>query len=372
MFKQGSFQDRFPIEGDIVRYRKRPESAHNEYLQIGVELGLVGLVLFFCGAALLAVEVRQLVRESAEKIERGLVMGLTGSILVLLLHAAVDSSFHEPALVIVLVLVGGLLHNLYVHVRPESVTWRRIAFSYHPIRTACVIVAALFVAAVCVQSAAAWYAHEEGKHRAAQDNLEEALSWYVLAADIDPGTTGYHDSIARTAMQLYRESGASTWLVQAADEEAVARKLNPVDGRFAFRSGTIYRMMASQARTSAQRAGLLAKASDAYAEAIRLDPYSPFSYLELAQLRVANGHVDEAIALLRTATAYEPNFLPGRALMAELSLQAGIPGDYAKELEEIRAIQSRYEQQVRDDVERQFISVDLYPLGRAVALEATR
>ena len=42
MFKQGSFQERFPIEGDIVRYRKRPESAHNEYLQMGVELGVIG------------------------------------------------------------------------------------------------------------------------------------------------------------------------------------------------------------------------------------------------------------------------------------------------------------------------------------------
>ncbi len=370
MFKQGSFQERFPIEGDIVRYRKRPESAHNEYLQMGVELGVVGLVLFLCGAGFLAAEVWQLLRESADKIDRGLVMGLSGSALVLLLHAAVDSTFHEPALVILLVILGGLVHNLYMQARPDTVMWRRIGFSYHPLRAAYVIAAALVVAVLCAQPTLAWYAHEEGKRHAVQSDLEGALAWYIRAADIDPGTTGYHDSIARTAIQLHRESGASDWLIRAAEEEAIARRLNPVDGRFAFRAGTVYRLMASQTLTSAQRAELLAKASDAYRETIRLDPYSPFGYFELAQLRLNEGRVREAIALLTTATAHEPNFLPGRALLAELSLKLGIPGDYARELANITAIRSRYADQIRDDVERQFIDVDLYPLSRAIALGA--
>jgi O-antigen ligase len=370
MFKQGSFQDRFPIDGEIVRYRKRPESAHNEYLQIGVELGVVGLGLLLCGLGLLTAELRQLLREPAAALDRGLLMGVTASALVLLLHAAVDSTFHEPALVILLLLMGGLVHNLYLQLRPEAVTWRRIGFSYHPLRAAYVMTGALVMAAVCAQSALAWYAHEEGKHRAAQDNLEAALSWYVLASEIDPGTTGYHDSIARTATQLYHESGASHWLLKAAEEEAVARTLNPADGRFAFRAGTLYRLMASETLTKVQRADLLDKAGDAYGEAVRLDPYSPFSYFELAQLRMADGRVDEAIALLTTARGYEPNFLPGRALLAELALKAGVPGDYAAEMANITAIHSQYEHQVRDDLERQFMDVDLYPLGRAIALEA--
>ena len=203
-----------------------------------------------------------------------------------------------------------------------------------------------------------------------QSDLEGALAWYIRAADIDPGTTGYHDSIARTAIQLHRESGASDWLIRAAEEEAIARRLNPVDGRFAFRAGSVYRLMASQTLTSTQRAELLAKASDAYAETIRLDPYSPFGYFELAQLRLADGRLKEAIELLTTATVHEPNFLPGRALLAELSFQMGVPGDYARELANITAIRSRYADQIRDDVERQFIDVDLYPLSRAIALGA--
>jgi tetratricopeptide (TPR) repeat protein len=297
-------------------------------------------------------------------------MGLTASVLLLLLHAVVDSSFHEPALVILLVLMGGLVHNLYLRVRPQMVTWRRIGFSYHPLRVTGVIAAALVVAAVCVQSAMAWYAHEEGKYHAAKGDMERALAWFASAADVDPGTTGYHDSIARTAIQLYSESGKREWLLRAAEEETIARRLNPVDARFAFRSGTVYRLMASQAFTSVQRAEMLGKACDAYAEAIRLDPYLPFGYFELAQLRLADGRVEEAIKLLTTATTHEPNFLPGRALLAELSLKAGVAGNYTQEMADITAIHSRYAQQVRNDVERQFIDVDLYPLGRAIALRA--
>ena len=370
MFKHGSFEERFPIDGHIVRYGKRPESAHNEYLQIGVELGLVGLVLFLYGAGLVAAEVRRLLYKPTDTLDRGLVMGLTGSVLVLLLHAVVDSTFHEPALVILLILMGGLVHNLYVRSRPDEVMWWRIGFSYHPLRAASVIAGTLVMMAVCAQSVLAWYAHQEGKRHAVQADLKGAFAWYVRAAEIDPGTTGYHDSIARTAIQLSSESGLSDWLLKATEEELIARKLNPMDPRFAFRSGTVYRLMASQTLASAQRAELLMKASDAYADAIRLDPYSPLSYFELAQLRAAEGRVEEAIELLTTATTYEPNFLPARALRAEVSLKAGIPGDYAREMAEIKAIQSRYERQARNEIERQFISVDLYPLGRAIALEA--
>jgi hypothetical protein len=57
-------------------------------------------------------------------------------------------------------------------------------------------------------------------------------------------------------------------------------------------------------------------------------------------------------------------------LLAELSLKIGIPGDYAQEMRNITAIHSQYAQQVRDEVEGQFIDVDLYPLSRAIALEA--
>jgi O-antigen ligase len=369
MYKQGSFQDRFPIEENIVRYGKRPESAHNEYLQMGVELGIMGLLVFLCGLWMWSTDVRAYYRASADQTNRALVMGLAAATLALVLHAAVDSTFHEPALVILLVLMAGLAHNLAMQSGGVALVWRRIAWDYHPLRAAGVVAGALLIEAVCVQSAAAWYAHEEGKRFAAQHNLEQAIGWYVRAAAIDPGTTGYHDSFARTALQLFNESGNSDWLLRAAEEEAIAGILNQADGRFSFRLGTIYRLMADQPVSKARREELLKKASQAFADAIRLDPYSPFSYYELAQLLVADGRSPDAIALLTIARGYEPNFLPGRALLAELSLQAGKPGDYQREYAAIKTLHSRYRGRELNETERRFLDVDLYPLGRALALE---
>ena len=73
---------------------------------------------------------------------------------------------------------------------------------------------------------------------------------------------------------------------------------------------------------------LLSKASEAFSEAIQLDPYSPFNYFELAQIRLAEGRAEEALTLLTTAMTHEPNFLPGLSSLVKQSLRAGIPGGY--------------------------------------------
>ena len=368
MYKQGSFQDRFPIEDSIIRYWKRPESAHNEYLQIGVELGIPGLVIFLIGVGIWIWKARQLWIEQQEG-DRGLVIGLTAAAGSLLLHALFDSTFHEPALVILLVLCTGFIYNMRYISKPETFKWKQVSFLYHPGRATGIVLGGLILAAVCVQSAAGWYVYEQGNLEARQGRPEQAIDWYLRATVIDPGTTGYHDAAARTATQLYRESGNPEWLVQAASEESLALKLNRLDGRFAYRLGTIYQLMASRNISIQKRDEFLEQAAAYYRESIRLDPFSPFGYFDLAQLYRANGRFGDAISLLKIATTHEPNFLPGRALLAELSVQAGLPGDYGTELAAIKTALSTYGGGARNETERQFMSVDLTQLEKVLALE---
>ena len=109
MYKYSSFQYRFPIESSIVRYVKRAESAHNEYLQMAVELGVGGLAIFLFGIGIWGMEVKAALRNELESWERGLITGLTGAVLGILAHSMVDSVFHEPALVILLIVCGGVV-----------------------------------------------------------------------------------------------------------------------------------------------------------------------------------------------------------------------------------------------------------------------
>lgn len=364
MYKYGSFQSRFPTDDHIVRYKKRAESAHNEYLQLGVELGIVGLVLFLAGAGIWLHNMWLAYRASSDG---GLLHGLIGIVLLLLVHAGVDSVFHEPALVVVLIVASALACNVYVYAFPAALKEVSLVFRYSRLHACLVWATVIALSVFFFQPVVAWYAHDFGKQEAAHGNLMVALDRFASATVLDPGTTAYHDSAAWTAIQLFERSRDPKWLIMASEEEALAHDLNPLDGRFPYRLGTIYMLLSQQAQLDHQKIELRHRAERAYRDAIHADPYTPFSYYELAKLLFPKGKRDEALRLLRTATEHEPNFLPGRALLAEISLGAGLPGNYGQELSFIKTIAARYEGQARDEIEQQFVKVDLYPLSRAIA-----
>ncbi|HSL02334.1 MAG TPA: O-antigen ligase family protein, partial [Nitrospiraceae bacterium] len=369
MYKYTSFQYRFPIESNIVHYGKRAESAHNEYLQMAVELGVGGLAIFLLGIGIWGKEVKVALRSELEPWERGLVAGLTGAVLGILAHGVVDSVFHEPALVILLIVCGGLVLALH-SIKKPNLSRRSVPFSYHPVRLALVLVCGAVLAILTIQPAAGWYAHERGQAEAQVGRLGPALDWYRRASLIDPGTTGYHDAVARTSVQLFHQSGNPEWLVKAVEEQGQAIELNPMDGRFPYRLGTIYGVLAEQKLAKDQRDLLLNQAAQAYEHAIQADPYSPLNYMALANIRLPEGRVEEAKSWLQRAVVTEPNFLPARAILAELSLKAGKHEVAQSEFDAIVAIKRQYEGWALNDLERQFLDVDLYPLRRALALES--
>ena len=158
--------------------------------------------------------------------------------------------------------------------------------------------------------------------------------------------------------------------MKAVEEEGQASELNSLDGRFPYRLGTIYSELAEQKLSIDQRDLLLNQAAQAYEQALHVDPYSPLNYMALANIRVPQGRVEEAKSWLQRAVATEPNFLPARTLLAELSLKAGEHEAAQSEFDAIVAVKRKYEQGSLSNIERQFLDVDLSPLGRALALES--
>lgn len=371
MYKYSSFQYRFPIETNIVRYGKRAESAHNEYLQMAAELGVGGFLIFLVGIGVWGWEVKEVLRSQLEPWERGLVTGLVGAVLGVLAHSTVDSVFHEPALVILLIVCGGLA-LAFQSIKKPDMSRRSVPFSYHPVRLTLVLLCGVVLASLIIQPAAGWYSHQRGQAETQVGQQGLALDWFRRASLIDPGTTGYHDAVSRALVQLFHQSGDPQWLVKAVEEEEQAIELNPLDGRFPYRLGTIYGLLAKQKLPKGQGDLLLNQAAQAYEQALHVDPYSPLSYMALANIRLPQGRVDEAKSWLQRAVASEPNFLPARALLAELSHKAGEHEAAQSEFNTIVAIKRKYERWDLSDIERQFLDVDLHPLGRALALESKR
>ena len=255
-------------------------------------------------------------------------------------------------------------------IKMPDVSRRSLPFSYHPVRLALILVCGAMLAILTIQPAAGWFAHERGQAEVQAGRQSLALDWFHRASLIDPGTTGYHDDVARTSVQLFHQSGDPTWLVKAVEEEGQAIELNPMDGRFPYRLGTIYGVLAEQNLAKAKRDLLLSQAAQAYEQAIQADPYSPLNYMALANIRLSEGWVEEAKARLQQAVVTEPNFLPARAMLVELALKAGEHRVARSEFDVIVAIKRKYEGWVLNDLERQFLDVDLDPLGRGLALES--
>ena len=367
IYKYTSFRYRFPIEGSIARFAKRAESAHNDYLQMAVELGVVGLVMFLVGLGFLGWEIRETLRLGLAPWERGVVIGLSGGILGILTHGAVDSVFHEPAIVLLLCLFAGLILVLRRMRTSGSFSVVEVPFAYRPIRAVLIVVLAALLGILVIRPAAAWYAFDEGEREMAVGRVGHALDWYQWATYIDPGTSSYHDAVAATQVRIYLQSGAVQQLHGAASELQVALELNPLDARLANQLGQLFVFLAEQAPTKTERQALLEEAEGHYEQASRLDPYSPFNYFELGKLQWTQGRVPEAMALFTRATSYEPNFLPARLYLAELLLTTGQKERAASEYTEILNIKERYQARAATSLERQYLEVDLDHLRRSLA-----
>lgn len=357
MYKYASFQYRFPIESDIVRFGKRAESAHNGYLQIAVELGVVGLAMFLIGIGVWMREVAGVLRSPLPNSERGLVVGAVGAVVAILAHSTVDSVFHEPALVISLIVCGGLVVRFKFLRSSDQAQWR-VPVGYHPARKAFLSVCASILVVVMIQPAAGWYAFSRGEAAAKSGNEENSRYWYEWASRIEPGLTGYRDALARASVERFQQSGNPEWLLSAIEEEKLAIELNPLDGRFPYRLGTLLDQLAQQTVSPEQRELLRKQAVQAYEQGSSADPYSPLNYMGLATIALTQGRRDQATILLRQAVAYEPNYLPARIRLAELAFNAGDINGMRAELIVIESVKQKYGARVLSGLERQFLDVD--------------
>jgi O-antigen ligase len=367
MYKYGSFQYRFPLEQEIVRYGKRAESAHSGYLQVAVELGVVGLGLLLAGMVVWWQEAMQALRRVTTMKERGLIIGLIGGVAVLLIHAAVDSVFHEPALVLLLLLCGALVIVMRRMNEPETPASWNFPLS-NRLGSQVLVYGWMFLMMVLtVQTAAGWAVFDRGEQASNGGNYARALEWFELAASIDPGRSAYHDAIGLVCLRSFLDTRSIEWIDKALEHETLSSKLNPLDPRFANRLGTIYLLIAAEPRAGPNRKIAIAKAAEFFEEARRLDPFSPFNYLELARIRREQGQTQDAHELLEDTLRREPNFLPGRILLVELFLHQGQTQAAQAELETIKAISARYAGRVLTVQERSFLDVDLQALDHLLA-----
>jgi Tfp pilus assembly protein PilF len=371
----------FPVEGQIARYGRVAQTPHSEYLQMGVELGAVSILVFGWGIVLVTREAASVLRLRLRRWERGVVVGACGAMAAILAHAAVDSNLHEPALAIVLTLCVGLI------VSTRRLTARAVDSSHvmlvrsYPLRLLVTGVGALalgMLAVSVVRLGFAWTAYEDAAQALARQDFPQAVASYQTAIALDPGKALYHSAIAAAYFQLFERNRDAAMAQAAVAELQAAMALNPLDGRLAALLGHVYASLASSSRAGAapssaehtRRVSWLNSAVSAYHRAVELEPFNPFYRLDLGDLYLALGDLGQAEALARQAIEFEPNFLPGRRLLATIYLRSGRPDDADREYREILDRQRRYAGVKATPFEERFLKVETASL--AAALERAR
>lgn len=357
MYKYASFQYRFPMEDAIVRYGKRAETAHNEYLQLAVELGVAGLALFLLNIAMWATEIKRAWKPDLPRQSRGMLIGLCAGVLATIVHAGVDSVFHEPALVLLLILEGGLAVAIGRQARGKQADQWCVSPPYHIARIILVVVALGAMASLAIRPAAGWLLVNQGNSASADQDHQSAIKWYRYASIADPGSTAVRDGLARLYVQRFSESGDPEWLRQAASELAVSMALNPLDGRPPYRLGTIYLLQAQQPALARYRDSLNVEAAQAFEKSINVDPFSPFGYFELGKLYREKGDRTSAQQLLERAITYEPNFIPARMVLMDLAQESGETDVANMHLTAIQTIRWKYQGWTLSSLEQQFLAI---------------
>jgi Flp pilus assembly protein TadD len=363
----------FPVDGEIARYGKVAQTSHNEYLQIGVELGWAGVAVFSWGILRVVCEAKDVLRQRLHRWQRGLLVGIGGAVAGILTHAGVDSNLHEPGIAVLLTVLVGLLiaaprlqpcRSASNRALPIPSGWRRWAWMVGVI----VVISAMAIQAV--RLGVAWAEFEAGSKAAATQQWAEARGHYHAAVALDSGKALYHNSLASLYFQEFERNHERASAGMALAELAQAIRLNPMDGRLSGLEGHVYAAMAasvmSEPVTSEQRLAWRRASVRAYERALTDYPYSPFYRYELARLHLVLGNQDRAVSYLGDLIDIEPNFLPARALLAWWYLGQKRLDEAGREYRAILERRQHYAGWKKDDYETRFFDVDLAQLAAAL------
>jgi tetratricopeptide (TPR) repeat protein len=186
--------------------------AHNDYLQLLVETGLVGVIVLVWAVVGLLVYVLGRWVGRKDPFVRGLVMGGLGALTAVLAHSATDFGLHMPANALLVVALGALLPavvSLRLHragYRVDLPEWRLplSSLTSRAVTTA-ILVAGIVVAGMPVPRAmAARYRASDVDQpwSAAQSVLARAYDDLRVATRLDPRNPEYQGTLAAVTTEL--------------------------------------------------------------------------------------------------------------------------------------------------------------------------
>ncbi|MEW6325019.1 MAG: O-antigen ligase family protein [Nitrospirota bacterium] len=221
--------------------------AHNDYLQIGAELGLAGLALFgwLLGAA--ASTALGALRRSGERAREGssdehvIVAAVIGGGSAVLLHSLVDFDLYVPVIMLTLAVYLGYLRAWFPSAAPASADSSDSPLTHSLARsfawTVCCVVVALLVGRIYLASRA----DVAGQQLMQEGRYEEAASHFTGAIRWNPYPAAYYGNLGFAYEHWANQARRQDLLLKAEAAFRAATEAGPYDYRPFLNLGKFYK-----------------------------------------------------------------------------------------------------------------------------------
>jgi tetratricopeptide (TPR) repeat protein len=316
MYKYYGTAYNFPVENQIARYGKLLDAAHNDTLQIGAEIGLIGFTLFLGGIFLIGYySVIQLKKRPIP----WQIAASSAGILGVLIQGLVSNLLHSPAIAATTVLLGVILLDGAGKYRQKAYTF--LPFSRRSLWRMWQWYGGLFLLFIYILVPVIGYpflSHvyylKYQKLRQTRD-IAKAVEHLQTALKFIPFQAYYHQTLGELYLTAFRNQPNLDAFYEGYKEFTQAIRYNPREPEFYEGLAELHREMYRQKLPTKPTAQ---NALQEYQRAIQHNPFSPFIRFSQATLYADIGEFDQAIASLRKAVEIEPNFVGGYQMLGKM------------------------------------------------------
>jgi len=278
-----------------VKYYSNARESHNEYLQIGAELGIIGLGIFLLIFFIFSLMVIKYFKQEKNDRKKIIVFGLSLGFICFIIHSLFTFPLHVPALGSAFFIIVGLT-IAYIKKNDPSCPEEKIKKSkiINSKSKIIIIVIILFISCFIVfnfviKPYIAELAYFKGMESTQENNYNRALQKFNYAIKYD-----CHNG------RILHALGSTYYNLGIYDKAEINLKdsLNySIDVKTFYNLGLVY-----------FQTGFYKKAEEKFRHSIYLDPKFTKAYLKLAYLYATKKDYDKAIVEWNKILEIEPNF----------------------------------------------------------------
>ncbi|MCK4532934.1 tetratricopeptide repeat protein [bacterium] len=279
-FELGFYQHNFPVKDVLARYGRYTRFAHNEILQIGVELGITAVIIILWMINLFFEKGIKLLNKN-DNINNKYIIAAISGIVAIFSHSLVDFNLHLPAIMLPLLLfvctITSFSSNSFY-----KITCRKNGFS--------IIMGLFFLLIILVIMIFLGDFHSQKK------NWKKAFFYNPLNAD-------YYKKSGDSFLRRYNSKKVPEKYLYPEILRAYKKMvlLSPHD--------SYYRNQLGQFFYEIDFKKFLPNTLYEYKKAIFYNPTEPFLRFHLASLYFNEGNYEKALSVWKEAVCIEPNYI---------------------------------------------------------------